>query len=254
MLETTDNLKRPKAKALGKTKDLPKPNPYAQMLLTTFSHRAFDEDRVSHLKGRWREEVFKKNQKIRKSDNKNDEEAIALYPIDLEIGTGNGYHFAHLASTQLDRGVIGIEVKYKPLIQAIRRALKFGAKSNAFMIRYDAALVSEIFDTEELDNVYIHHPDPWPKEKQWKHRLIQDGFLKDLHKTMKKESFVEFKTDDESYYDWALEVFKESDFEIQFHTRDLHASEKAKTNFITHFENIFLKKGQPIFYLKAFKV
>ena len=243
MLETTDNLKRPKAKALGKTKDLPKPNPYAQMLLTTFSHRAFDEDRVSHLKGKWREEVFKK-----KLTN------TTSYPLDLEIGTGNGYHFAHLASSQLDRGVVGIEVKYKPLIQAIRRALKLGAENNAFMIRYDASLVSEIFDTEELNNVYIHHPDPWPKEKQWKHRLIQDGFLKDLHKTMKKDSFVEFKTDDESYYDWSLEIFKESDFEINFQTRDLHNSEKAKTNFITHFENIFLKKGQPIFYLKAFKV
>jgi len=250
MVETTDNLKRPKAKALGKTKDLPKPNPYAQMLLTTFSHRAFDEDRVSHLKGRWREEVFKKSQ----TGSNSDENSTEPYPVDLEIGTGNGYHFAHLASTHLNRGVIGIEVKYKPLIQAIRRALKLGAENNAFMIRYDAALVSELFDTEELDNVYIHHPDPWPKEKQWKHRLIQNGFLKDLHKTMKKESFVEFKTDDESYYDWALEVFKESDFEIQFQTRDLHNSEKAETNFITHFENIFLKKGQPIFYLKAFKV
>jgi len=232
------NLQRPRVKSLGKTKDLPKPNPYAVMLMTTFKHRAFDEDEASTYKGQWREKVFSKD---------------INYPVDLEIGTGNGYHFAHQSGLEKDRGLIGIEVKYKPLIQAIRRAIKGGAEDNAYMLRFDASLVTELFEKNELNNVYIHHPDPWSKKKQWKHRLIQNGFLEDLYGLMRGESFIEFKTDDESYYDWALEIFKNSKFRVEFETRDLHNSEKASTNFITHFENIFLKKGQPIFYLKAFK-
>ena len=231
-------LNRPRAKTLGKTKDLPYPNPYAVMLMTTFKEKAFDEDAVADFKGLWRKKVFSK-----------DEE----YPIDLEIGTGNGYHFAHKASGDLERGFLGIEVKYKPLIQAIRRALKAGAEENAYMIRYDASKLNELFAKGEINNVYIHHPDPWPKEKQWKHRLIQDGFLYDLFDIMREDTFIEFKTDDESYYDWSLEIFKNSKFDVEFHTRDLHNSKASNTNFITHFESIFLKKGQPIYYLKAIK-
>jgi len=232
------NVKRPRPKTLGKTKELPYPNPYALMLMDTYSHRAFDEDQASSFKGKWRKEVFLKPED---------------YEIDLEIGTGNGYHFASRSVKNLDRGLLGMEVKYKPLIQAIRRALNDGAKDNAFMIRYDASKLLELFDVEELNNVFIHHPDPWPKKKQWKHRLIQEGFLKDLYSLMKPDSYVEFKTDDESYYDWSLEAFKNSDFKIDFQTRDLHNSEKAEENFVTHFERIFLQKGQPIFYLTAFK-
>jgi tRNA (guanine-N7-)-methyltransferase len=230
--------KRPKEKTLGKTKELPKPNPYAVMLMTTYSDKAFDEDIAHKYKGVWRKEIFSQGPD---------------YSLDLEIGTGNGYHFAHRSSQNTDRGLLGIEVKYKPLIQAIRRALKAGANDNAYMIRYDAAKLTELFTKNEINNVYIHHPDPWPKKKQWKHRLIQDGFLRDLHGIMRAGSFVEFKTDDESYYDWSLDVFNRSEFKVEFHSKDLHNSKVASENFITHFESIFLKKGQPIFYLKAFK-
>ena len=230
--------KRPTIKTLGKTKELPKPNPYALMLMTTFKDKAFDEDEAPKYKNIWRGEIFKKTE---------------AFNIDLEIGTGNGYHFAHRASQNQERGLIGLEVKYKPLIQAIRRAIKAGATENAYILRYDAAKITDLFGKNELNNVYIHHPDPWPKKRQWKHRLIQEGFLEDLHKLMKLGSFVEFKTDDESYFDWSLEVFKDSDFQINFQTRDLHQSDVAEENFITHFERIFLKKGQSIFYLKAFK-
>ena len=232
------SLKRPCAKTLGKTKELLNPNPYAVMLMTTFGEKAFDENEGVKFKGKWRKDVFLKPEE---------------YKIDLEIGTGNGYHFAHRASHDPDRGILGIEVKYKPLIQTIKRAVSSGAKENAYVIRYDAAKVSELFEKEELNNVYIYHPDPWPKKRQWKHRLIQEGFLKDLHRLMRSNTFVEFKTDDELYYDWALDAFKDSDFQINFQTHDLHNSKMAEKNFITHFESIFLKKGQPIFYLKAFK-
>ena len=232
------SIKRPKARTLGKTKELPNPNPYAVMLMTIYKNKVFDEDKVAKYRGRWREEVFSKPE---------------AYFVDLEIGTGNGYHFAHRASEHLDRGLLGIEVKYKPLIQTAKRALKAGAEENAYMIRYDASKVFELFEVEEINNVFIHHPDPWPKKKQWKNRLIQDGFLKDLHRLMRQGSFVEFKTDDELYYDWSLKLFNDSEFEVQVHIRDLHQSKLAEENFITHFESIFLKKGQPIFYLKALK-
>lgn len=223
---------------LTKTENLPAPNIYAQMLLGEYYHKAFDQERVPGFKGVWKKEVFKKPED---------------FPVDVEIGTGNGYHFADRSSKNLDRGLVGFEIKYKPLIQAIRRALSAGAADNAYICRFNASDLIELFEPGEIDNLYIHHPDPWPRKKHWKHRLIQDQFLKEMYGLMKPGCFIEFKTDNLEYFDWSEEIFKNSDFEVNFLTRDLHNSEKAETNFITHFEKIFLAKGQPIYYLTAVK-
>lgn len=230
-------MKGSKAK-LTRTQDLPAPNEYAQMLLGEYSHKAFDQDKAVTYKGKWRSSIFKQDDR---------------YPVDVEIGTGNGYFFAHRSSANLDRGLVGFEVKYKPLIQTIRRALKSGAEENAYICRYNAGEIKDIFEKNEINDVFIHHPDPWPRKKHWKHRLIQKDFLNDLYELMRPGSSVEFKTDSLDYFDWAEPLFRDSKFAMEFTTRDLHHSEKASENFITHFEKIFLAKGQPIYYLRCKK-
>lgn len=224
---------------LAKSKELPYPTKYVEMLLGEFSHRTLDQDQVENYRGKWREEFF--------------HEFPQEMPIDVEIGTGNGYHFAHQASEVPDRALLGFEIKYKPLIQTVRRALRAGALSNAYGLRYNAFNIDRVFAPEEINNVYIHHPDPWPKKRQWKHRLIQSDFLDRLYGCMKSGSFIEFKTDNLDYFDWSEEVFKASKFDMEFLTRDLHNSLRADGNFITHFEQIFIRKGQPIYYLMVRK-
>lgn len=216
---------------LFKTRDLPFPNEYVKALLGECSEWAFDEERVLALKGKWREEFC----------------VDSNTPVDLEIGTGNGYHFAWRAENNPDRMHVGLELKYKPLIQSIRRALRGGCK-NARMARYNAVLLNDLFEEGELNNVFIHHPDPWLKLSQNKHRLIQDSFLNTMFSLQYPGSEVEFKTDSEGYFDWALPKFEQSPYKVVGWTRDLHNSEFARGNFVTQFENIFLRKGQPIFY------
>lgn len=212
-------------------------NPYVRMLLEDYSHRAFDEVKVLDYKGKWTTAIPGK-----KFDK-----------VDLEIGTGNGYHFAHRSSENQDRLLIGIEVRFKPLIQAIRRALKAGASDNAIMVRFNAYNLEDLFETGELNDVYIHHPDPWPKEKHWKHRLIQPEFMDKLFDMQKPGSILEFKTDSRDYFLWSVEIFKNSKYEMIAYSEDLHKSEYASTNFVTHFEKIFLKQGLPIHYCKLIK-
>lgn len=216
---------------ISRTRTVPKPNYYIEALLGEFSQWAFDEERAPSFKGKWREHFAVSND----------------YPMDLEIGTGNGFYFSHRAVTCPDRLLIGIELKYKPLIQSIRRALNAGAK-NARILRYNAALPSELFAVEELNDVFIHFPDPWEKLRQHKHRLIQDSFLETLFKVQRPGARLEFKTDSRDYFDWSLERFKRSSYKLEACSFDLHNSEWAASNFATHFEKIFLKRGQPIHY------
>jgi tRNA (guanine-N7-)-methyltransferase len=229
-MDQASRIRRPR---LVETKTLPKPTAYVVALTGQFSEWAYDEVRAKEHRGSWRATYGKS----------------ASEPLDLEIGTGNGYFFAHRAVSAPDRSLIGMEVKYKPLIQSIRRARNDGAE-NARIVRYDASCLEDIFATEELNHVFIHHPDPWPRQRDWKHRLIQDEFLKILWSLMRPGSFINFKTDSEDYYDWALPIFEKSQFKKLRATRDLHKSEWAKDNFITHFESLFLQKGQPIFYCR----
>ena len=227
---------RPTRPRMALTRDLKRPTEYVQLMNGDFGRWAFNEERAPGFKGRWREQLGLE----------------AGHKLDLEIGTGNGYHFAHLAEKNPGRAIVGIELKYKPLVQSIRRALRTGA-TNACIARYDASHLVDLFAAAELDNVYIHHPDPWLKKRQWKHRLIQDEFLVDLHRLMRPGGFVDFKTDSRDYFEWALERFKRGPFLLARETWDLHRSDWSSENFVTHFETIFISKGQPIHYARLIR-
>lgn len=224
---TPPQLRRPR---LASSKNFNNPTEYVKMLQGEYSEFAFDEDRSPKLKGVWRKEAFKVDES---------------HPVDLEIGTGNGYHFAHLAAAHPERSLIGIELKFKPLIQSIRRARKAGS-TNALISRYDARRVDHLFTEGELNNVYIHFPDPWGKKRHWKNRLIQAEFLEMLFGLMRPGTFLDFKTDNLDYYEWAIERFRASPFKVIRETNDLHNSEWKDDNFITGFEAIFLSQGMKI--------
>lgn len=214
------------------TRNLPNPNDYVRLLEGEFAEFAFNEERAPEFRGAWRKEVFKVDENV---------------PLDLEIGTGNGYFFAHRANSEPSRCLVGIELKFKPLIQSIRRALRDGAR-NVRIMRYDAWAVEELFAANELNDVFIHFPDPWEKKKQWKHRLIDEDFIQILHDVQRPGSVIDFKTDSLDYFEWAMERFRRSRYQIQAETRDLHNSEWASKNFVTHFEKLWTSKGLKINY------
>lgn len=132
------------------TTELPHQTEYTLALNGEYSQVAFDEVRAPLNKGQWRSKVLNMD---------------ASVPMDLEVGTGNGTHFAYYAEKNPQRALVGLELKYKPLIQTIRRALKAGCK-NAAVARYHAFNIAELFEEGELDNVFIHFPDPWTSPKK----------------------------------------------------------------------------------------
>ena len=219
---------------LRPTGKMPFPNEYVKALDGEYSDYAYNEKRALDFKGQWLSQAFVVPEEV---------------PLDLEIGTGNGYHFAHHAEKHPERCLVGVELKYKPLIQSIRRAVLAGSK-NARMMRYHARFISEVFEDNEVNNIYIHHPDPWLKKRQKKNRLLQLSFLNELYQIQKTNHFVEIKMDSRDYFDQTVENAKASEFEIEFLTYDLHNSEQAQYNFITQFENFFLRDQQPIYYLR----
>lgn len=219
---------------LSRTSTIPVPNDYILAMRGEFAPWTFDEEQAPKVRGLWRRNVFQT------SDDA---------PVDLEIGTGNGLHFAHRAFQFPKRHIVGLELKYKPLIQSIRRALRNDSR-NARMVRYNAYILDEVFAPGELDDIFIFFPDPWEKSRHHKHRMIQDRSLQVFFDLQRPGSHLYFKTDSRDYFEWALKHFERSPYKILGHTFDLHKSEFAEGNFVTQFESLFLRQKLPIHFAK----
>lgn len=167
-------------------------------------------------------------------------------PVHVEIGTGNGFHFAHYAKTQPDLTFLGFEIKFKTLVQSIERARSEGAH-HARMIKGDARKLSDYFAPYEVEKVIVHFPDPWPKRRQQKNRLLNKEFFRELEIVLAEGGRFEFKTDHFGYFQFAARNAAESNLIMTHYTEDLHHSFVASENFVTAFEALFLKKGQSIF-------
>src|SRR4051812_21145301 len=94
--QKTSGMEQKSKVRISRTRDLPNPTEYVQLLEGELREWAFNEERAPIFRGKWRAEVFK---------------VAVEAPLDLEIGTGNGYFFAHHANKSAARSFVGIELK-----------------------------------------------------------------------------------------------------------------------------------------------
>lgn len=237
MSEENTSFRRPQ---INLTRELPKPNSYALAIDREYKEIAFNEERAPLNKGKWRFQVFHVDSET---------------PLDVEVGTGSGMHFAFHAQKYPERCLVGLELKYKPLIQSIRRAKAAGGIHNA-ICRYHAFNLDLLFDENEINNVYIHFPDPWVTPRKVRNRVVNKNILNGIYKMQRSGSFIEFKTDSREYFLWALDEIKETKYKIEFQTLDLYRENNVyrENNFQTSFEKIFAKQGIEINYIKLIKI
>ncbi len=229
----------PRRPQINLTRLLPNQNAYTLALDNEFKNYAFNEERAPLNKNKWRSEIFKC------------EEAKA---VDVEIGTGAGMHFSYWANANPERHLVGLELKYKPLIQSIRRAQALGARNSA-ICRYHAFNIDLLFDKNEINNVFIHFPDPWVAPRKPKNRVVNRAILNGIHEMQREGSFLEFKTDSREYFLWALQEIKETKYKVEFETLNLYkdGGKYFEQNYQTTFEKIFVKQGIEINYIKLVK-
>ncbi len=213
-------------------------NYYTDALNGEFQEFAFNEERASLNRGKWRSDVFRVSE---------------YHPIDLEVGTGNGGHFQHRSMSRPERGLIGIELKYKPLIQTIRGCLK-NQSTNARVCRYHAMNLDLLFEPGELNDIFIHFPDPWVTPRKPRHRFVNTRILNWLWELQRPGSYVDFKTDSREYFLWSMEQIRESKYKIVDETLNLHSTELKETNFITQFETIFMRQNIEINFVRLQKI
>jgi tRNA (guanine-N7-)-methyltransferase len=119
-------------------------------------------------------------------------------PLTLEIGFGTGDFLASLAKNKPQENFLGIEV-YQPGAVSLFKKIQAVNLSNVGIYLKDCSLVLKLFPNEILDRVFVLFPDPWPKKRHHKRRLIQVEFLHLLKQKIKPQGIIIIATDCESY-------------------------------------------------------
>ncbi|MEO5866735.1 MAG: tRNA (guanine(46)-N(7))-methyltransferase TrmB [Sphingomonas sp.] len=142
-------------------------------------------------------------------------------PLELEIGFGAGEHLAAQALARSGAGFIGCE----PFLNGMVGALNLIRRDNIANIRVhmgDALSVLDRLPDASLERVYLLHPDPWPKARHAKRRMVNHGPLDLIAAKLKPGGQFRLGTDDPTYCRWAMMIMNaRSDFAwVATHPRD----------------------------------
>lgn len=180
-------------------------------------------------------------------------------PIYLELGCGKGTFVAVHGSENKDKNYMAIDIKDEVLVLAkrnIEKAYKEKDKEldNIKLMAQEIRLINEILgEGDTVDRIYINFCNPWPKERHKKRRLTHTRQLENYKEFLKKDGEIYFKTDDDELFEESLEYFKESGFNLEYITYDLHNS-NFEGNVETEHEKMFTKMGINTKFLIARRV
>ena len=169
------------------------------------------------------------------------------HPLRIEIGMGKGKFLHTLAKENPDVNYVGIEKYSSVLLRAIQK-MEEDELPNLLFIRMDAEEICEVFGEGEVDRIYLNFSDPWPKDRHAKRRLPSRQFLERYDRILKPDGVLEFKTDNELLFQFAVEEVPGAGWKVKALTYDLHAdSELMKGNIMTEYEEKFSSQGNAIF-------
>ncbi|HET8701180.1 MAG TPA: tRNA (guanosine(46)-N7)-methyltransferase TrmB [Nitrococcus sp.] len=131
-------------------------------------------------------------------------------PLILDIGFGNGEALAELAARHPQRGYLGIEV-YRPGVGRLLRQLELEAIDNVRLVCADAVEVMQHNITDSaLAGIQVFFPDPWPKRRHHKRRLIQLGWVALAARRLAAGGFLHLATDWQEYAEHMLALVERS--------------------------------------------
>jgi tRNA (guanine-N7-)-methyltransferase len=132
----------------------------------------------------------------------------------LEIGFGGGEHLFHLAKHHPEALLIGAEAFRNGVSSLLEKIADDSTVSNIRIFPDDIRLLLPQLPDGCLERVYLLFPDPWPKARHHKRRLLNHAFLDEISRLLKIGGYVQLATDHPDYSVWMLEHLQQRlDFE-----------------------------------------
>ena len=174
-----------------------------------------------------------------------------IRPLEIELGSGDGSFLVQYAAAHPERNFVGIE----RLLGRLRKIDKKGRQAglnNLRVIRIESAyFLRYLLPAHTVAGLHIYFPDPWPKRKHRRHRLINDQFPELARQALAPGGLVYLRTDDSDYFDQMTRVFCASrgfqktetpaelaairtDFEEDFNRRGIVTLRAAYCSILSH--------------------
>lgn len=167
-------------------------------------------------------------------------------PVILEIGSGKGRFLISTATERPDVNLIGIEkaLHYHRVIRD--RVLKRGL-TNVRLINHDAFLVMrDMLSDESIGEVHVYFPDPWPRTKHQKRRIIRPEALKEMRRVLVPGGSGIYVTDHQEYFEAAAPAVEA---EFRSERRVPGPDDPPRTNYEAKYRN----EGRPIYEIRFWK-
>ncbi|MEZ4918655.1 MAG: tRNA (guanosine(46)-N7)-methyltransferase TrmB [Saprospiraceae bacterium] len=187
------------------------------------------------LKGAWSEKHFG-NQK----------------PITLELACGGGEYTVGLARMFPERNFIGMDIKGNRIWRGATAALEEGLNNVAF-VRARIELIELFFAANEIAEIWITFPDPFPKSSKENRRLTSDFFTKKYRSFLQKNGLVHLKHDDPGFYAFTLETIEaDPESTLLLKNDDIYSGPlpMPELDIKTAYEKMHLEVGKKIHYVR----
>jgi tRNA (guanine-N7-)-methyltransferase len=158
-------------------------------------------------------------------------------PVEVELGTGDGSFLAQWAALHPECNFLGVERLLGRLRKVDRKGLRAGL-NNLRLMRIEASyFVEYLLPHRAIRALHIYFPDPWPKRKHRKHRLVNEHFVEVAAQTLIAGGHVFLRTDNAEYFTQMKSVFEgNANFRAVETPADLLAA-------LTDFERSFQARG-----------
>lgn len=128
-------------------------------------------------------------------------------PIELELGSGDGSFLVNYAAAHPEHNFLGVE-RLLGRLRKIDRKGRRGGLTQLRVLRLEASYVLQwMIPAGSLTALHIYFPDPWPKRRHWKRRLINEEFTRITHRALAPGGTVFLRTDEPNYFAQMNEVF-----------------------------------------------
>ncbi|KAF0158766.1 MAG: tRNA (guanine-N(7))-methyltransferase [Ignavibacteria bacterium] len=168
-------------------------------------------------------------------------------PITIELCCGQADYSISLAEHYPERNFLGIDRKPNRLWNASKNAEARKTNNVALLIAYIERL-DEVLKEMKVEEIWITFPDPYPFQSSIKKRLTHPRFLAIYRKLLAENGKVNLKTDDDTLYEYTLQMIEEGKLKTNFVCNDIYSLEQIPFEYTikTKYENMHLEEGKKI--------
>lgn len=166
-------------------------------------------------------------------------------PVVVEYCSGNGTWIVNKALKFKDKNFIAVERRFDRVRKILSKCQNLGIKNLLVVWGEAETFTKHYIEKESVSEIYINFPDPWPKRRHEKHRLLDEEFVHDLTRILKREGAVTVATDDEPYAQNSYQTFCD-----HFSSEMVSEIPDYGDSF---FDALWRSKGKSIFYITSRK-